>query len=310
MRLSIRIIIAIFLIALSLSLNTISLQIFTLLKLPQEIISQYLTIIQYIQIALYIIIGLWIIASISEAVRITTQKRLGVRSIVLANTIKYLGYVIVIILVLIPLALGSPGLIAGSAFAGLVLGLALQPVLGNFFAGLLIMLTGYISIGDRVRIIATQIPYFPAQFPAYKYFSADYIEQGFKGTVVEVELFFSRILLDNMRELRIPNIVLLNSAVIDYTSKYSEEQVINVRVELPLNTIDIDSIEELVREELKEFEIAEGPFINEQSDKEHIIILVRIRVPTNKDWREIKSQALKKLLKLRQKLVQKTLQQQ
>jgi small-conductance mechanosensitive channel len=310
MRLSIRIIIAIFLIALSLSLNTISLQIFTLLKLPQEIISQYLTIIQYIQIALYIIIGLWIIASISEAVRITTQKRLGVRSIVLANTIKYLGYVIVIILVLIPLALGSPGLIAGSAFAGLVLGLALQPVLGNFFAGLLIMLTGYISIGDRVRIIATQIPYFPAQFPAYKYFSADYIEQGFKGTVVEVELFFSRILLDNMRELRIPNIVLLNSAVIDYTSKYSEEQVINVRVELPLNAIDIDSIEELVREELKEFEIAEGPFINEQSDKEHIIILVRIRVPTNKDWREIKSQALKKLLKLRQKLVQKTLQQQ
>jgi len=310
MNLTIRFVIAIFLIALTFSLGYILPHILGLFGYLDQ--SSVQTIIQYIQLGLYIVIGLWLITSIAEVVRISTQKRLGMRAIVIANSIKYLGYIVVILLILLPLGISSPTLIAGSAFAGLIIGLALQPVLGNFFAGLLIVLTGYISVGDKIRIISTQVPFFPAQLPAYKYFSADFIEQGYKGTIVEVDLFYSRILLENMRELRVPNMLLLNSAVLDYSSKYSSEQIINVRAEFPLNVVDIETLEDLVREELKEFDIVEGPYINEQSDKDHVVILVRLRVNVNDDWKRIKSNALKRLLKLRQNLIKKQqeLQQQ
>ncbi|AKA73897.2 mechanosensitive ion channel family protein [Saccharolobus solfataricus] len=263
------------------------------------------SVIFYLRIALYVFIGLWIVSSISEAIRVYSQRRLGIRANVIANSVRYFGYVIVFLLVLLPLGVGSSTLIAGSTFAGLIIGLALQPVLSNFFAGLLIMLTGYIVVGDKIRVLSTQVPFFPAQFPAYKYFSTDFIEQGYKGTVVEIDLFYSRVLLENLRELRVPNIVLLNSAVLDYTSKYSEEHVINVRVEFPLAFIDINKLEDIVKEELKDFNVVEGPYINEQSDKDHVIVLARLKVGVSEDWRKIKSNALKRLLRLRQELIDK-----
>jgi len=304
MRFTFRLVVAVFLITLSVLLETIVSYFLQIVK-PSNA-SDILLIVQYLQIGLYILIGLWIVVSISEAIRITTQQKLGIKANVLANGIKYLGYIVVFLVVLIPLGVSSSGLIAGSAFVGLVVGIALQPILSNFFAGLLIMLTGYITVGDKVRIVSTRVPYYPAQLPAYKYFSPDFIEQGYKGTVVEIDLFYSRILLENRRELRIPNIVLLDSSVIDYTSKYSKEQIINIRVEYPLVLVDLDKLEEMVKEEIRDFDIVEGPYISEQSDKEHIVILVRLRVNIDDDWRKIKSDALKRLLKLRQRLITKS----
>ena len=108
-----------------------------------------------------------------------------------------------------------------------------------------------------------------------------------------------------MRELRIPNIVLLDSSVIDYASKYSREQIINIRVEYPLISVYLDSLEEMIKEELKDFDLVEGPYISEQSDKDHIVILVRLKVNVDEDWRKVKSNALKRLLKLRQRLIAK-----
>ncbi|MEM3999192.1 MAG: mechanosensitive ion channel family protein, partial [Saccharolobus sp.] len=49
----------------------------------------------------------------------------------------------------------------------------------------------------------------------------------------------------------------------------------------------------------------EGPYINEQSDKDHVIVLARLKVSVNEDWRKIKSDALKRLLRLRQELIAK-----
>lgn len=270
--------------------------------------STTISVLYYVQITTYVIIGLWIVSSIADVIRVLIQKQVGNKAIAIANSVKYLGYIAVILFVLIPLGVSSSTLIAGSTFTGLIIGLALQPILANFFAGLLIMLTGYISVGDKVRIVSTQIPFLPAQFPVYKYFSVDFIEHGYKGTVVDIDLFYSRVILESLRELRVPNIVLLNSAILDYTSKYSQEQIINVRVEFPLSVVDINSLEDLIREELRDFNIAEGPFINEQSDKDHVIVLVRLKVSNNVDWRYEKSKALKKLLRLRQELINKNQQ--
>jgi len=78
--------------------------------------------------------------------------------------------------------------------------------------------------------------------------------------------------------------VLMRSSIIDNTPKYSKYNIFNVRVEFPLNVIDITTIEDQVREQLKDFDIVEGPYINEQSDKEFVIILVRIKVSEKNDW--------------------------
>ncbi|GAA5419027.1 hypothetical protein Stok01_00983 [Sulfurisphaera tokodaii] len=78
--------------------------------------------------------------------------------------------------------------------------------------------------------------------------------------------------------------MLMRSSIIDNTPKYSKYNIFNVRVEFPLNVIDITTIEDQVREQLKDFDIVEGPYINEQSDKEFVIILVRIKVSEKNDW--------------------------
>ncbi len=301
MRLVYRVFIAATLIALASSITAVLDYTATLLG-PGDISDSLRRVAPYVQLGLFAAAGVWIVSTISEKIREVTQARLGSKSIVIASVFRYTGYVIVALLVLLPIV-NSSTVLAGGAFAGLVIGLALQPVLENFFAGLLILLTGYITVGDRVRIVSTEVPYFPAQFPVYKYFSADYVEQGFKGTVVEIELFFSRIMLDSNRELRVPNKVLLNAAVIDYSPKYKEQEIINVRVELPLCSLDLDSIESKVRELLADLNIHEGPYLNEQSDKDHVIVLVRLRVPTEANWRAVKHEALKRLLKFRQELM-------
>lgn len=294
-----KLVILFFLIIVSSSVNYIIRYILELLRINNSELFQYT---DYIRIGLYLILGFLLVTVLSDEIR--TRLKPEKRAILASNIIKYLAYVLVLLVILIPLikANGS-GIIAGGTFAGLVFGLALQPVLENFFAGLLILLTGYIKIGDHIRIASTSIPYLTAQFPAYKHFSTDLLEQGYKGTVIEVGLFYSIVLLNNGKELKIPNIVLMRSSIIDNTPKYSKYNIFNVRVEFPLNVIDITTIEDQVREQLKDFDIVEGPYINEQSDKEFVIILVRIRVSEKNDWKKTKSEALKRLLKLRQELV-------
>ncbi|QGR20405.1 mechanosensitive ion channel family protein [Stygiolobus azoricus] len=255
-----------------------------------------------VKVASVVISGLYFLIIITDGLRDMLGGK-GNVSIVIPNIVKYLGYIMIFVVALSIFGVTSAEAIAGGTFAGLVIGLALQPVLQNFFAGLLIMGTGYISIGDHVRIMSTKITYTPVLFPQYKYFSRDFIEQGIEGDVVEIDLFFSRILLENGREIRIPNYILLESSVIDYTSKYSKDFVVSIRVEFPLNKVDLERIEQQIVDVLKGYEIIEGPFLSEQSDKEHVILTLKVRANVN-EWKKVKSEVLKRLLLLRKKIVE------
>ncbi|QIW24489.1 mechanosensitive ion channel family protein [Sulfolobus sp. S-194] len=250
--------------------------------------------------------GIYFTIIFSDGVREVLERRktgtLPAGAIIIPSIIKYIGYILVFIGVLATFGVTSAEALAGGTFAGLVFGLALQPVLENFFAGILIISTGFISIGDHIRVLNSQIPYMAANLPPYKYFSREYFEQGLEGTVVEIDLFYSRLILENGREYRIPNSILLKSSVIDYTSKFSKKLYVSIRVEFPLDKINLNTIEEEVKEALKGFEIEEGPYLSEQSDKEHIIILLRIATDVD-NWKKTKSEALKRILALRYKIV-------
>lgn len=247
---------------------------------------------------------IWITYAISSTIRVWFSHTAGGRAHQIATLIKIGGYLTAALTVVAIAGADMSGLIAGGVVTGLILGIALQPVLSNFFAGIIVMSTRMVEIGNRVRILSTGIPYTVPILPAYKFFSVDFIEAGFKGVIVDMNFFYARMVTDEGRELKIPNIMLMNSAIVDYTPEFSKKEVVSVRIELPIQSINPTEIEDRVRHALQGFEIVSGPYLNEQSDKDHVIVIVKLGVPIGEDWRKVKSEALKRLLTLRKQLVE------
>ena len=84
----------------------------------------------------------------------------------------------------------------------------------------------------------------------------------------------------------------------DYTPKWSEKQVVLVRLELPLSVIDLDKLEEEIRKALEGLNVVAVDY-TEQSDKDFVIVRVKLEIPPGENWRTAKSEALKRLLKYR-----------
>jgi len=232
-----------------------------------------------------------------EELEIEKSKQIG-------NSIKFAGYFITFFLVLswfTELSLAT--LLTTSAFGGIIIGLALQPVLGNLFAGMIIMISKYVEVGSKVRILSTQIPYSLLGFPAYKYLSVESADTGYKGEIISLEWFFTILKTDEGKIIKIPNLVLLNSAVIDY-SKSEEEFVYSLRVEFPLKMKkgwNLEKLEKEINKILKDYNVVEGPYFNEQSDKDYVFVRMKIK-SKNKNWEKGKSEVLKKLLLLKEKV--------
>ncbi|MFN7106109.1 MAG: mechanosensitive ion channel domain-containing protein [Pyrobaculum sp.] len=250
--------------------------------------------------------GLAAVNVVGNAVITWLKPSIGSRAYGVGNSVKVVGVLAVLLAALVVSRVGTELAVLGGAVTGLVLGLALQPVLGNMFAGLLILGTRLVTVGSTVRVVTAQVPYQLALLPAYKYFSPDYVAPGYKGKVVEVGLFYSTILLDTGYELRVPNMVLLSSGVVDYTPQWSERQVVYLRVELPLSVISIDTLEAEIVRELEGFDVMAVDY-TEQSDKDYVIVRVKLRVPLDRDWRAVKSEALKRLLKFRDRKISENL---
>ena len=245
-----------------------------------------------------VVAGVVAINIVGNAIIVYLRDRVKEKAYAVGNVIKVIGILAVLLFAISTSRLGAELALLGGAVTGLVLGLALQPVLGNLFAGIIILTTRFVEVGDTVRIVASQIPYQLTLFPAYKYFSPDYVAPGYKGRVVEVGLIYTTLILDTGYELRVPNMVLLNSGVVDYTPKWSEKQVVFVRLELPLSVIDLDKLEEEIREVLEGLNVVAVDY-TEQSDKDFVIVRVKLEIPPGENWRAVKSEALKRLLKYR-----------
>ena len=189
-------------------------------------------------------------------------------------------------------------LLATATFSGLVLGLALQPTLGNFFAGILILASGAIRPGTQVRILTWHIPFQWAFTPGYKYFSPDQIYAGYMGIVMEVGLFFTTIITEEGQIMKLPNAILAtDAAVVTYTGK---DYFFNVRYEFS-NKLDPSLVIKRVREELVDYPVV-ACFINEQSDKDYYIIKVVLNAK-EKDHAIIKSEILTRLINLNRSML-------
>tara|TARA_R110002094_G_scaffold151427_6_gene139587 strand:- start:53 stop:868 length:816 start_codon:yes stop_codon:yes gene_type:complete len=143
------------------------------------------------------IIGSWVIKNLLKAFRKIMAKGDYDASLqkFLANLIKWVLKIVLIIVVLGTMGIETTSLAAVVAAAGLAIGLALQGSLGNFAGGVLIMIFKPFKIGDLIEA------------------------QGEMGVVKQIEIFTTKLTGLSNREIIIPNGSLSNGNIINYTTE-------------------------------------------------------------------------------------------
>lgn len=242
-----------------------------------------------------------IVYSISGPILSSLVPKYGRKAYAVTNALKLFTYIIAGIMILASLGISPEVALAGGTFSGLIVGLALQPTLSNFFAGLIVLLTGYVKPGDDIRLVTPEMPYQWAFLPGYKYFSPDYVFVGYRGKIIEVGLLYSLMISDSGVEVKIPNRIIFNAAIVNYTPERQLERISQVRYEFKVD-YDPDLVLERIKKALSDMNEIEEITINEQCDKEYYIVQIRFSTPIGKDWKEIKSEVLRRLIKVHREL--------
>jgi small-conductance mechanosensitive channel len=257
------------------------------------------TYFRYETAALILVGGVFVSRELSRFVAVEFGPELGKDAPVAGNAIKICGYLVSAALAASYVSFSPTALLATAAFGGLVLGLALQPTLGSFFAGILVLLSGAIRPGSQVRILTWHVPFSPALSPGYKYFSPDSIYAGYMGVVQEVGLFFTKVLTEEGQMMKIPNtIIATDAAIVSYTE---ENYFFNVRYEFP-NRFDPEMVLLRVREIISRYPVV-SVFVNEQSDKDYYIVKAVLNA-REKEHALIKSDVLTHLVRLHRELLE------
>ncbi len=257
----------------------------------------YAYLFHYAYAGMILAAGVVLARELSTLVERELGKRLGKNALVAGNGVEVVGYIVTAAAVASYLSFSPTAVLASAAFGGLVVGLALQPTLGSFFAGILLLASGEMRPGSQVRILTWHIPFQWAFTPGYKYFSPDQVYPGYLAEVMEVGLFFTTVLTEEGQVMRIPNSILAtDAAVIRYTNT---DFIFNVRYEFP-GSFDPELVLNRVREETKDFPVI-NVYVNEQSDKEYYIIKVVLNAK-EKDHAELKSQILTRFIRLHSEL--------
>jgi small-conductance mechanosensitive channel len=127
----------------------------------------------------------------------------------------------------------------GSAFAGIVIGLAAQTVLANVFAGLLIVLADPYRPGDRVSFVTSS---YGALAPSYPH---EMMYPGYSGIIRDVGLIYTVVELDGGGHAKFPNGIVLNALSLHRDPGGS--RAFRVRMTFPLS-VPVSLVETAVAE--------------------------------------------------------------
>jgi len=176
---------------------------------------------------LAIIAGILAIRILSAAIEYVVRPSIGMtRGKGVKNFFEIVAFVALAIG--ITFILGASNYLAGilvtAGFAGIVLGLAAQQVLGNIFAGISLLFSSPLEIGDRVTIISSQYGLLGPTYPHEE------IVPGYSGVVLDVGIFYTTILLDEGIPSEIPNSVVIGAMIMNHTR--SDTRSIRVRIDV------------------------------------------------------------------------------
>ena len=229
-----------------------------------------------IYMALILVAGVLIVNLLTDIVGIKTGRKNRQIGNTLSFSIKLFGYIAVIAIALASFKIGLTSILLGGGFIGIVVGLAAQTSLSNFFSGIVLLFSRPFSIGDRVTINTWQYGMVAPSYPP-KFFSEDFLIPGYTGIVEEMALTFTTLRLDNNVPIKLPNSVVLQASITLHTEKH---QLVRVRYEVP-GTIPVKVFMEKAKKRISGLSFVKGPvetFISETSfpNKTYIMSLTAL----------------------------------
>lgn len=107
---------------------------------------------------LFVLAGVRIVADLATTVIRFRSEQLGVAGVsILRNTLTVVAAIVGVLLVLDQLGISVAPLLATLGVGGIALALALQPTLGNIFAGIQLVAAKEFQVGDFVRVTAADL---------------------------------------------------------------------------------------------------------------------------------------------------------
>jgi len=144
---------------------------------------------------LLLVAGIAAVRAAARAARAISSQKVGdTRGTALGLLIQIFGYFIVVLTVLGLLNVNVSGLLLGGAITGVVVGIAAQQTLANFFAGLVIISVRPLEVGERVVLRSGPL-------------GGEY-----EGVVTDMGMFYVDMVTDN-GPVKLPNAGVLASAI-------------------------------------------------------------------------------------------------
>jgi small conductance mechanosensitive channel len=200
----------------------------------------------YFRLALTAALGLAAILLVQRILLRFLEHHIGPRRGGLIFTTYQLGaYTLLVVALLLTAGVNSFAILAGGTFAGLVLGLAGQVALSNIIAGIVLLFVRPMYPGERVTLVS---PSYGLLMPSYppKFYSQDFLVPGYTGVVRQLGLVYSYLRLDDGPEMRIPNNVLIQAAILSHDLP---DRWVRVKYEVP-GTVEAQPLLDRLTEQL------------------------------------------------------------
>lgn len=155
---------------------------------------------------LLLIAGIVAVRAAAKAIRVVSGEQFGEsRATGLSLLITVAGYLLIAVSLLSTIGVNPAGLLLGGAMAGVVLGIAAQQTLSNFFAGIVLLVNKPFIVGENVVM------------------RAGALGGEFEGLVTDMSLFYVRLQTDN-GPVALPNAAVLAAAIGPGARSVKEEE--------------------------------------------------------------------------------------
>ncbi len=183
---------------------------FILKQYSTQLVSYQSTIVAVVVLAA----GYALITLLGRVIMDVLVPRIGMaKAVPIKYSFTLIAYLVLAFAVFGTLHLDLQGLIVGSAFTAIVLGLASQTVLANFFAGLVLVLARPVSAGERITFSTWQFGVLAPSYPP-KFYSSDFLVSGFTGTVDYVGFLYVDMVMDDGRLIKVPAGIFIQALIL------------------------------------------------------------------------------------------------
>ena len=214
---------------------------------------------------LLLVIGVWSIRFINSMARkIMIKREVEPTLIEFLSDIIFWGLrVVLFVAVISKLGIESSSFLAILGAAGLALGLSLQGSLSNFAGGILIILFKPFKLGDTIEA------------------------QGSIGQVIDIQIFVTQLLTGSNEVVFIPNGILSNGKIVNYSLKSLQRTDVTLRVSYQSNIQEVKSVILEVVNSIPKVLQNEKPSVFVKELGETAIFISVQAWTTNEDYKEV-----------------------